>query len=174
MNSPKVKQAIKKILKEYEKKTPEELKKEFDQHEPTIWFESILHALESSSGIRQDNVMKIIDSVLKQRKSFIVQDQEKFMKEIDRLADKVIQMVTDDFDELPVEYVLETLTHLGCAPSLLYDDNGMWAIVSDGTQPCVSGRQRIKGVMTYFCERNQWQKSIREAIRFYLRGLING
>ncbi len=89
--------------------------------------------------------------------------------EADRLEFLIRRELNDKFDTLPVEAVLESLTHLGDAPNLLYDDNGLWAIVTDGTQPCVSGKQKLEGSMTFWCEKRQWFSTIRKAIKYYLK-----
>lgn len=89
--------------------------------------------------------------------------------EADRLEFLIRRELNDKFDTLPVEFVLESLTHLGDAPNLLYDDNGLWAIVTDGTQPCVSGKQKLEGDMTFWCEKKQWFATIRKAIKYYLK-----
>jgi hypothetical protein len=71
---------------------------------------------------------------------------------------------------LECDFILESMTHLGASPSVLYDDNGMWTVVADGTQPAVSGDDRLDGFvsMGFFFEKTRWFKTIREALKDYL------
>jgi len=88
--------------------------------------------------------------------------------EVDRLGENIFSALMDNVDALSCDFILESLTELGYAPSLLYDDNGRWAVVHDGTQPVVTGNKRLEGTMAFFCEKDQWFKTIRAALKFYL------
>ncbi len=70
--------------------------------------------------------------------------------------------------EINSEEALEALTHLGCAPNLLYDDNGHWAISSMGMQNVPEGDEPEDMNMVVFIEAKSWKDTIYEAILFYL------
>ena len=88
----------------------------------------------------------------------------------DALENKIFKIFKQRPSEFECDFILETLTRFGVAPSLIYDDNGKWAVLSEGTQPVVSGDDVFEGHigMTFFCEREQWFSTIREAIVCYL------
>jgi hypothetical protein len=67
-----------------------------------------------------------------------------------------------------VDFILECLTRFGQAPNVMYDDNGLFAVSSDGFQPVVTGRQRIDGTISVYVNRKQWKKTIRLALKHYL------
>jgi hypothetical protein len=88
-----------------------------------------------------------------------------------KLGKWIFDSLVENFDTLACDFVLESLTMLGYAPSLLYDDNGCWAVVGDGIQPVVAGNDRLDGNMTFFCEKRQWFKTIRSALGYYLKDI---
>lgn len=90
--------------------------------------------------------------------------------EVDRLEVCIVKGLKENFDALECDFILESMTHLGASPSVLYDDNGMWTVVADGTQPAVSGDDRLDGFvsMGFFFEKTRWFKTIREALKDYL------
>jgi len=92
------------------------------------------------------------------------------MVQADALENKIFAIIKQRSNEFECDFILETLTRFGVAPSLIYDDNGKWAVLSDGTQPVVSGDEVFEGHigMTFFCDREQWCSTIREAIVCYL------
>lgn len=85
---------------------------------------------------------------------------------------KISVMICDSFRSnlklYPVDFVIETLTHFGEAPCLVYDDNGLFALSSDGFNPVVTGKQKIAGTISTFVEKKMWKPTIREAIKDYL------
>lgn len=85
----------------------------------------------------------------------------------------LIENLLVDFEYRPIEITLEALTKMGYAPNLLYDDNGQWAVVTDGTQPVVTGKQKLKGTMSFFCNRKDWAPTIRKALLKFLKNLKN-
>jgi len=91
-------------------------------------------------------------------------------KRADELEEKILQRIKENFKTLPCDFILESMTHLGAAPSVLYDDNGMWAVTGDGTQPVVTGNDRLVGLVTmgFFLEKEHWFSTIRAALKHYL------
>lgn len=94
---------------------------------------------------------------------------EKFNKEAEDIKDLILKSLRAYSDKYPVDFIIETCTHFGDCPSILYDDNGLFAVVCDGIQPVVTGKQKITGPMQFFPEKKQWKKTIREAVNYYLK-----
>ncbi len=69
-------------------------------------------------------------------------------KEIDELGIEIKADLKTHFADLPVDFIIESLTMLGEAPNVMYDDNGMFAVSGDGMQPIVYGHQLIEGSLT--------------------------
>ena len=93
-------------------------------------------------------------------------------KEIDLLADEIKDGLLRHRNELPVDFILESLTSLGDAPQVIYDDNGNWAISSSGMSPVVmsdSGKFEDTQSFTSFVEPEEWYDTIREALNHYLK-----
>ena len=63
----------------------------------------------------------------------------------------------------------EKITHLGQSPNIIYDDNGLFAVTSDGFQTVVTGNKKIEGSFLLLVEKKQWKKNIREALKQYLK-----
>lgn len=89
-------------------------------------------------------------------------------KEADVLAEKIFNTIKENFDELPVDFIIETLTKLGQAPNVIYDDNGNFAVSGDGYQPVVVDDEKISGGFTVFVEAEQWKETIRLALKHYI------
>lgn len=89
-------------------------------------------------------------------------------KQIDVLADEIVLMINENFYDLEVDFIIETLTKLGYAPNVIYDDNGLFAVSGDGYQPVVCGDEKIDGSVIIYVTPDMWKKTIREALKKYL------
>lgn len=107
-----------------------------------------------------------IKLLLDKRDAILKKDYES--KEADVIQKKIISAIKKYFSKYEVDFVVETFTRFGASPNIIYDDNGLFAIVEEGIQPVAYGNNRIKGTFTLFVEKKQWKKSIREALRYYL------
>ena len=63
--------------------------------------------------------------------------------------------------------MIESLTKLGEAPNILYDDNGNFAVTGTGFQS-VSMDEISDVTMSFFVLKEHWFKTIREALKYYL------
>lgn len=124
-------------------------------------------------------IEKKIKQILKERMTYIKLREESFdeetlkytvpmPKEVDSMAKEVEKLLKEHFKELPVDFIIETLTHLGQAPNVMYDDNGYFAVSGDGLQEVVYGRKKIEGGMTVIVNKKMWKKTIREALKYYM------
>lgn len=86
---------------------------------------------------------------------------------IDKLADAIMEMIRENYLSLPFDFILEELTKLGDAPSLIYDDDGHWAIPSSSFGTAVLEKSDDYSV-TFFIDKDQWFDSIRGALEHYL------
>ena len=109
-----------------------------------------------------------------QERMFFLVNQYKNMsnsKKLTEHADALLEKWSEDIltnliaakHNLSIDDILTTLSILGYAPNLLYDDNGMWALSFDGMQEVVYGDEPIDLSMSFYVEKKQWQKTIREA-----------
>lgn len=98
------------------------------------------------------------------------QEDEFIIAEIvlEMLTFEILEALITNYRYLQPDFVLESLTHLGHAPTLANDDNGMWAVSGSGMQPVVFGNQRIEGTITIVFKKKQWFKTIRLAVFNYL------
>jgi len=97
-----------------------------------------------------------------------VKDNEILAKEIE---EDILKSFKKYYDKYSIDFIIETLTHFGDCPAILYDDNGLFAVVSAGVQPTVTGKEKIGdgNPMTYFPEKEQWKTNIRAAVKYYLK-----
>jgi hypothetical protein len=132
-------------------------------------------------GINPKNMEKttaqvIIEDLSKQRYEYLNQKEDtwdedagKYLyepKEIDQLADQILEIIKKERNNLPFEFIIEELTKLGDAPCLLYDDNGYFAISGSGFCSINPEPADWEGVFTI--EEKEWKPSIREALDYYL------
>jgi len=93
-------------------------------------------------------------------------------KEVDELGDKIRELINEGANDLPVDFVLESLTHLGQAPQVVYDDNGHFAVSGTGMDPVMmtdSGKYEENVSISAFIEPDMWKDTIREALKHYLK-----
>jgi hypothetical protein len=88
---------------------------------------------------------------------------------VDMMAEEIQLFIVNNFDNLEVDFMIESLTHLGDAPNIIYDDNGLFAVSSDGYQQVITGNEKIGGEITVYVTKDMWKESIREALKFYLQ-----
>lgn len=89
-------------------------------------------------------------------------------KEIDELGKIIYKMLCDHQGLLTIDFIIEELTHLGQAPSIVYNDHGYFAVTGDGVQNVVFEPSDI--TITHFVEKDMWKPTIREALEYYLKG----
>ena len=88
---------------------------------------------------------------------------------VEQYASVIEKYIKKHFDLLDVDIVIESLTHLGHAPNLYYDDNGNFAMTSDGLQSLPRDLDDTDDIeISAFVEKKCWKSTIREAIKQYL------
>jgi hypothetical protein len=124
--------------------------------------------------------IKKIENKIKERNVFLKKYDKSFdsktlkhkieePKEIDVLGKEIKALIKTFIDILPIDFAIESLTMLGDAPNVIYDDNGLFAVTADGFQKVVVGNQKLDGAFTVLVEKKMWKKTIREALKFYLK-----
>lgn len=66
--------------------------------------------------------------------------------------------------QISLEAVFEILSHKGCAPQLLYDDNGHWSCTPVGFCQVPQGRDPEDLTLTHVVTADNWHETIREAV----------
>jgi len=90
------------------------------------------------------------------------------LKQIDDLANDIRNRIKSWFDSLPFDFIMKQLSRLGEAPNLLYDDNGHWAVTSDGYQNVVFGEEPEDVETSFFIKAKQWKTTPKEALQYYI------
>jgi len=97
--------------------------------------------------------------------------------EADKLTVEIIGYLTDRFDTLTVDFIIESFTKLGFSPSILYDDNGLWIIQDTGFQSIPVDEKGNEGIienMSFIIEdKKGWKPTIREALKFWIDMALN-
>ena len=96
-------------------------------------------------------------------------DKTEDEKKIDELAKEIERYIGLYHEQLPFEFIMEQLSNLGQAPNLLYDDNGNWAVTSEGFQSVVTGDEPEDVEMQFMVEGAYWKPTPREALLHYLK-----
>ena len=89
-------------------------------------------------------------------------------KKIDALSRKIQQLLKDNFDSLPFEFILNQLSRLGMAINVLNDDNGHWAVTADGCQSVAYGDEPVDVDTHFWVSARHWKPTLREALKFFL------
>jgi hypothetical protein len=90
-------------------------------------------------------------------------------KEIDILGDRIYKMIKVKADQLPFDFIIETLTHLGQAPNLLYDDNGHFCVTGECYQSVSSVNEAVDTEINVFISKHKWKNNIKDALKDYLQ-----
>lgn len=125
---------------------------------------------------------RTILELMKKRESVIESDEKtnpdqpwKISPELNEITKQIKLLLSLGKDSLSVEFMLETIAGLGCAPSLLYDDNGHWTVGGDGLQNLISNDERDKETVfeaSWIVGPNRWRRTIRQALYDYVDGLV--
>jgi len=85
----------------------------------------------------------------------------------DRLEAEIHEALKNKFNEYPCDFIIETVTHFGWCPQVLYDDDGRFAVTNAGMSPVpIDGP--VEGTFHIFARKHQWAPTIREALWIYL------
>ena len=109
-----------------------------------------------------ENINKLLD----ERDKLIEEEADDNL--IDFIQQGIVVSLKENFDDYTFDFIFETYTRFGHAPNLIYDDNGKFAISGSGMQPVVFGDELIDGAVTVFVEKEQWFKTVREALWYYM------
>lgn len=111
-----------------------------------------------------------IKRLITQRKKYFSPDGDTLDEsKIDELAGKIEQSIKDNFTDLASDFILDSLTHLGCCPQLIYDDNGHWAVVEDINCPVpLEEGEYVDNIYIVIKDKNSWQDTIRKAVKYYI------
>jgi hypothetical protein len=123
------------------------------------------------SKATQTEVQRKLQAMVAERLAWLRstnQEDKKFHARLRLFNNQVYGYMDKHFAQLPVDFILEIFTHLGGAPNLVYDDNGLFAVSGNGYQPVVTGKDKIDGTIHTFVEKRMWKPTIRKAVRYYL------
>jgi hypothetical protein len=87
-------------------------------------------------------------------------------KEIDELATRIRTTIIDFQNCMDVDFMIESLARLGESPSILNDDAGNFSISGSIFQSISADVSDVS--MSFFIEKKNWFKTIREALKHYL------
>ncbi len=78
----------------------------------------------------------------------------------------ILAELSNKFDDLSVDFILETLIHLGWAPCVIYDDEGNWAVDGGGVSN-VRMTDEEEFQFSTVIEGKQFKPTIKEALKLY-------
>ena len=112
----------------------------------------------------------IINERVKARLVLVDAEQEKDKpdyREADKIQAEITEYIKSRWDLVPVDFILETLTHFGQAPAVVYDDDGYWQ-VSGGGYHELEIRKEESSSMMVMVEQKGWFDTIRKALWYYM------
>lgn len=93
----------------------------------------------------------------------------------DLLRLEVLDYVYKYHESLSFESVIEAMTSTGAAPSLLYDDNGYFAVEEEGIQGVqLDGDKFEEFGGTWSTKKESWHRTVRDALNYYLDNFFDG
>jgi len=90
--------------------------------------------------------------------------------DVDNIGSKILELIKQYKEILEFEFIFEQLVKLGQSPSLLYDDDGHFAMVTDGYQSVVTDGP-MDCELHFYIEKEYWFDTVREALYNYLENL---
>jgi len=103
------------------------------------------------------------------KRNELFKDEELYHHEIDTLAQEIYSKLEQNFSNLTIDFIFETLTSLGGCPNLLYDDDGRWAVTDDGYQNVNTTEEAIDIKTSFFVEKEKWEDTIYKALENYFK-----
>jgi hypothetical protein len=108
------------------------------------------------------------NALLKKRRT------KKNESQVDELAERIWDIIIAYHKGLSIENIIESITSLGGAPSILYDDNGHFTIGEDGSQnlPTFDDDWETKDTTfqaEWWIKPGMWKNTIREALEEYIK-----
>jgi len=105
----------------------------------------------------------------------IIMNDEKessILEKLDNLFREIVSLMLNHFDNLPFEFIFETLSKIEESPNLLNDDNGHWAVVEEGYQAVCTSDSPSDIDSHFFVRKDEWKNTPREALKYYLTEII--
>jgi len=122
----------------------------------------------SPTKLKKDPV-KEIKELIKTRQGFFDSDDEiTDEKKVDEYAVKINEHLKQYIDELDPDFVLDSVTHLGCWPQLIYDDDGHWAVSEEGISNVIDTTKETYQQTTTVSDNKSWKDNIRDAVKYYI------
>ncbi len=119
-------------------------------------------------------IKDILSAKLKERLPYTDYDTTEKRYMLDAIDKEIIELLQQHFDLLDGLYILVILSHLGAAPNLVYDDDGMWAITTGGFSSIPNKEMEFYSVdLTFVIEKEEWFSDPKEAIKYTLNNWFN-
>ena len=96
---------------------------------------------------------------------------EEMDNRVDFLGDQILKALIENVETLEFDFIFEQLSKLGSCPNLLNDDNGNWAVVTDGFQTLAYGDEPCDVDTHFSVPANNWKTTPRKALIHYLKEL---
>lgn len=96
-----------------------------------------------------------------------------YHEEYDTNRDLIFILIKENFDTLSLEDILEAYSHTGGAPCLIYDDDGNWAITTEGYQSINLEDTPQDLDASFFIEARFFKPNIREALKYWFGDMLS-
>lgn len=90
-----------------------------------------------------------------------------YYKEYDNNRDLILNLIKENLEALSFEDILEAYSHTGGAPCLIYDDNGNWAITTEGYQSISLEDEPQDLQSSFLVEARFFKPNIRDAVKYW-------
>jgi len=108
-----------------------------------------------------------IENLISSRNKLFDKDGEMLdEKKIDEYTNKINELIKKHIDSLDSVFVLEAVTHLGCWPCIIYDDDGHWAVTEENNSPVETTPPYCNN--SAITDVKSWKDNIRDAVKYYV------
>jgi len=115
-----------------------------------------------------EELTKLYYELIEKEEKNIASKEE--IEQIEKYSKQILELIKQQYLELEFDFILECLVDLGHSPCLLYDDDGHWAITSDGVCTAVyDGPKDWDGV--FQVSKDEWFNTPRKALTDYLNNV---
>lgn len=119
------------------------------------------------------DIKKLIEDLIDKRNEILDEDYE---SDVDSQTYEIKKLIFENSKELSFDFIIESLTHLGFAPNIIYDDNGNFQISDSSFHEIPltedGGVGKLGGQMLTIVEPEKWFPTMREALNDYISDLI--
>lgn len=115
----------------------------------------------------------LITKLVEERKKIVDDPDVDNQEEFDKNRKQILDLMDKHVKMLDPLFMLDTVTHLGNAPQLVYDDCGRWTCEENGWQDAIPWEEPLDVLITVSTKAEKWVDKPTTAILNYMEEMFS-